>query len=301
MIDRIHEYGYAKINLCLDVIKKNEDGYHEVCMIMQELKLCDEIILSRINNGIELKIKDERGTVSDELSEVPCDERNIAYKAAKLLMDEYGIREGVSIDLTKRIPAAAGLAGGSTDAAAVLRGMNSLFELNIDKEELCRIGKKLGADIPFCIIGGTCLAEGIGEKLSTLEGMPVLNILLVKPKRGVSTKAVYEGLNINKRKKGEHPDTISCYEAIKNGKFDKLVQNMGNILELVTTEYVTEIKDIESKMQEYGAVKAMMSGSGPTVFAIFRDKESMHKAFKEFSRAEWREIVSDVVETETKS
>lgn len=301
MADKIHEYGHAKINLCLDVIRKKEDGYHEVSMIMQELNLCDEINLIRISEGIELELSDERTVVSDELSEVPCDERNIAYKAAKLIIDEYGIRDGVRIELTKRIPAAAGLAGGSTDAAAVLRGMNRLFELNIDKEELCRLGKKLGADIPFCITGGTCLAEGIGEKLSPIADVPCLNILLVKPKRGVSTKAVYEGLNINMRKKEEHPDTLLCYEALKNKDMDRLIQNMGNILELVTAEYVTEIKDIEMKMQEYGAVRAMMSGSGPTVFGIFRDKEAMHKAFNEFSKKEWNEIISDIVETETKS
>ncbi|MDO4439364.1 MAG: 4-(cytidine 5'-diphospho)-2-C-methyl-D-erythritol kinase [Eubacteriales bacterium] len=300
MMDKIHEEGHAKINLCLDVIRKNEDGYHEVCMLMQELGLCDEIILSKIGHGIELEVKDERGVVSDKLQEVPCDERNIAYKAAKLLMEEYDIKEGVSIELIKRIPAAAGLAGGSTDAAAVLRGMNRLFELNIDGEELCRLGKRLGADIPFCIIGGTCLAEGIGEKLSPLDSVPALDILLVKPGRGVSTKAVYEGLDIANRKKEDHPDTVLCYEAIKNGDVDKLIQNMGNILELVTVEYVTEIKDIEKKMLECGAVKAMMSGSGPTVFGIFEDKASMHRAFEEFNKSAWNDIVSDVIETETR-
>lgn len=282
----VTENAYAKINITLDVTGVRPDGYHEVKMIMQDLELHDTVELSRTEKG------DCKVTLSMEgaAPDVPCDERNIAVKAALLMRDTYGIPEGLSIHLVKRIPSAAGLAGGSSDAAAVIRGMNRLFGLGLSLNEMMGLGVRLGADVPYCIMGGTALSEGIGEKLTALDTPPFLKglpVLLVKPPKGVSTREVYTALDsvccpgkemTEKNSEDIHPDTDAAVSAIKNGDLCGLCAEMGNILETVTVRMLPEIDDIKAELSSHGAVKAMMSGSGPTVFAFFDEKGKMEEA-----------------------
>lgn len=251
---------YAKVNLGLDVVRRLENGYHEVKMVMQTVGIHDTLTLKKEAQGIK---------ITTDSGEVPANEDNLVYKAAKLLIDNYGITEGVSIHLEKRIPVAAGMAGGSTDAAAVLRGMNTLFALGVSQEELQAQGVKLGADIPYCIMGGTALAEGIGEKLTRLPDAPDCILLVAKPDINVSTKYVYENLQLDKIEK--HPDIDGMVEAIKTGDLAGVIARMDNVLQTVTEEKYTVIGELKRFMEENGALKALMSGSGPTVFGIYED------------------------------
>lgn len=257
----------AKINLGLDVVRKREDGYHEVRMIMQTISLHDKITLRKAQKGIHVRTN---------LKYLPVDGDNLVYKAAKLLMDEFQTEQGIEIDLKKYIPVAAGMAGGSSDAAAVLVGVNRMFGLGLTRKELMERGVKIGADVPYCIMRGTALAEGIGEKLTALPPLPDCHILIAKPKIYVSTKFVYQNLRANEL--SVHPDIDGQAEALKNGDLQKLAQKMGNVLQTVTEPEYPVIRTIKETMLEKGALNAMMSGSGPTVFGLYEKQEEAEAA-----------------------
>ena len=253
----------AKINLGLDVVRKREDGYHEVRMIMQMINLYDKITLRK---------KTEPGiTVTANLSYLPVNEDNLVYRAAKLLMDEFQVDDGLEIELQKYIPVAAGMAGGSTDAAAVMVGVNRIFQLGLNKKQLMERGVKIGADVPFCIMRGTALAEGIGEELTPLPAMPHCSLVIAKPKIHVSTKFVYGNLKVGELT--EHPDIDGQVQALRENNLEQLVTRMGNVLETVTIPAYPVIDEIKHTMMKYGAMGAMMSGSGPTVFGIFEKED----------------------------
>ncbi len=251
---------YAKINLSLDVVGKKENGYHLLEMIMQTIDLYDIIRVEKSEKGINLECNK---------SYIPLDNRNLAYRAADLFMEEYKINSGVHISILKNIPVAAGLAGGSTDAAAVIKAMNKIFNVNADLEELKTLGLNIGADVPYCIIGGTALCEGIGERITSLPVFGNHILVLVKPSFGISTKEVYSNLELNKIYR--HPDTQSMIEAIKRQDINYVSENMKNVLENVTLKKHTILKDIKNEMIKMKALGALMSGSGPTVFGIFDD------------------------------
>lgn len=278
MAEQLELKAYGKINLGLDVVRKREDGYHEVRMIMQTVNLYDKITMERTE---EAGIRTETN-----LPYVPDDEGNLAYRAAKLLMDEFKLPGGVRIQIRKFIPVAAGMAGGSTDAAAVLVGMNRMFGLKLTKRELMKRGVKLGADVPYCIMRGTALSEGIGEILTELPPAPQCHLILAKPQVSVSTKAVYGKLRANELKPEEHPDIDGMVAAIREGDLDGVVSRLGNVLETVTIPDHPEIGEIKRILTENGADGALMSGSGPTVFGIFRDREAAERACEALRKAE---------------
>ena len=253
----------AKINLGLDVVRKREDGYHEVRMIMQMINLYDRITLRRSTEpGIR---------VTTNLPYLPVNEDNLVYRAAKLLMEEFKVTVGAEIELQKYIPIAAGMAGGSSDAAAVMVGVNRIFHLGLTKKQLMERGVKIGADVPFCIMRGTALAEGIGEVLTPLPAMPHCSLVIAKPKIHVSTKFVYGNLKASELK--EHPDIDGQVQALREGSLEQLVAKMGNVLETVTVPAYPVIDEIKRTMLKNDAMGAMMSGSGPTVFGIFEREE----------------------------
>lgn len=263
----------AKINLGLDVLRRREDGYHEVKMIMQSIRLFDRLTLTKSKTpGIHL---------SSNLNFLPVNEDNLVYKSARLLMEEFHISDGVDIFLDKRIPVAAGMAGGSTDAASCLLAINRLFGLGLSEQELMKRGVTLGADIPYCIMKGTALSEGIGEILSPLPETPDCYVLIAKPGFHVSTKFVYSNLKLDENTK--HPDIDKMIDCIREKDLYGLCSNMANILETVTIPEHPEIADIKNTMLENGAVGSLMSGSGPTVFGIFDDLDKA-KAAKEICR-----------------
>ena len=267
---------YAKINLGLDVVRKREDGYHEVKMIMQTIGLYDKLTISLCDNP---SIK-----VTTNLHYLPVDDSNLVYKAAAIMRDKYGINQGIQINLEKKIPVAAGLAGGSSDAAATLYGINKLCKLKLAKEELMKIGVSLGADVPYCILRGTALSEGIGEILTPLKPFPSCYVLLVKPPINVSTKYVYENLRLDERTK--HPDIDGIITHINNNDLYGATKLFDNILETVTTKDYPIINDIKSKMILFGAITSLMSGSGPTVFGIFDDHAKAMNAFYQFKTSD---------------
>lgn len=259
----------AKINLGLDVVRRREDGYHEVRMIMQTIHLYDRLEIKKTGSADI--------TMETNLSFLPTNENNLVYKAAKLLKDEFEIKEGVHVNLKKHIPVAAGMAGGSTDAAAVLYGMNRMFGLGLSKKELMERGVKIGADVPYCLMRGTALAEGIGEDLSALPPMVKCPVLIAKPSVNVSTKFVYENLKLDDTT--VHPDIDALVADIKAQDLKKIAADMGNVLETVTIPNYPVIADIKQHMLEHGAINAMMSGSGPTVFGLFEKEETAQEAF----------------------
>lgn len=260
---------YAKINLGLDVVRRLENGYHEVRMIMQTVDICDSLTFSKRESGIHLTVDN---------SEIPADEHNLVYQAARLMLETYGVKEGVDIRLEKRIPIAAGMAGGSTDAAAAFRGINELFDLQVSIEELKRLGVKIGADVPYCMMGGTALSEGIGEILTPLPTPPECFLLIAKPDISVSTAHVYQSLNLSGIE--NHPDIDGMVRAIDDGNLSGITKRMGNVLETVTITEYPVIHRIKESMKENGAVNALMSGSGPTVFGIFESRQLQEKAYK---------------------
>ena len=285
-MDQIRLKAMAKINLGLDVVRRREDGYHEVRMIMQNIHLYDTIFMKKLQ-GNEIKVK-------TNLHFLPTNENNLVYQAAKLLKDEFKIETGVLIELQKYIPVAAGMAGGSTDAAAVLYGMNQMFNLHLSKQDLMERGVKIGADVPYCIMRGTALSEGIGEILNPLPPMPRCPILIAKPAISVSTKYVYENLHANELK--EHPDIDGIVEAIKAEDIKGVASKLENVLETVTErEYpvITELKDF---MKSHGALNAIMSGSGPTVFGIYDREDVAAEAYRALKAAG---IAKQVFLTET--
>jgi 4-diphosphocytidyl-2-C-methyl-D-erythritol kinase len=252
---------YGKINIALEVVGKREDGYHLLRMIMQNIDLYDLIELNeKRSNDI---------TIECNKPYVPKDDRNLAYKAARLFMDTYKINRGIHIDIIKNIPVAAGLAGGSTNAAAVLKALNEMFDVGASEQDLMDLGVKLGADIPYCIKGGTCLCEGIGEKISELKSFKDKILVLVKPPFGVSTKDVYGAIDINKIFKKVLVNEL--IEAIEKDDLLFVAQNMKNHLENVTLRRHPLIIKIKEDMIKMGSIGSMMSGSGPTVFGFFDD------------------------------
>lgn len=267
-MDEIKLKALAKINLGLDVVRRREDGYHEVRMVMQTIYLYDQLLIQKSETpGIQ---------IHSNLSFLPVNENNLVYKAGKLLMDEFDIHTGVSVELNKRIPVAAGMAGGSTDAAAMLYGMNQLFGLKLKRKDLMERGVQIGADVPYCIMRGTALAEGIGEKLSSLPPMVKCPVLIAKPAVSVSTKFVYQNLKLNEQT--PHPDIDALITDIRNSDLDNICADMGNVLETVTIPNYPVIAQIKEQMLKSGAKASMMSGSGPTVFGLFGDEETARRA-----------------------
>ncbi len=288
----------AKINLGLDVVRKREDGYHEVRMVMQTIHLFDRLIITRGPSGRtsthsygirsggsagKAGCRAGRITISTNLSFLPVNENNLAYRAARLLMEEFQIADAVDIKLYKHIPVAAGLAGGSSDAAAVLYALNRMFDLGLTRKELMKRGVTLGADVPYCVMRGTALAEGIGEKLTPLPPMVRCPVLIAKPQVNVSTRFVYENLKLGGALK--HPDIDQLVADIQAKDLMAIASDMGNVLETVTVPNYPVIAQIKDHMLEHGAVNAMMSGSGPTVFGLFADEDTAAAAYEALREA----------------
>ena len=271
----IRREAFAKINLGLDVVRRLPNGYHEVRMIMQTVGICDVLTFRKAVSGIQLVVDNE---------ELPTDGNNLICKAAKLLLESAGIEGGVSITLEKHIPIAAGMAGGSTDAAAALLGINELYEIGYDVDKLKELGVKIGADVPYCIQGGTALAEGIGEVLSELPTPPACHLVIAKPDINVSTKFVYENLRANELE--SHPDIDGMIEGLEKGDLKAITDRLANVLETVTVPAYPIIDEIKQSMLDAGAEGALMSGSGPTVFGIFTELEKAKQAAKRIEDAE---------------
>ena len=278
MIKHLSLKAYGKINLGLDVLRRREDGYHDVRMIMQTVGIFDRV---------DLIWKEEPGIqVETNLYYLPTNENNLVYKAAKLLMDEFQVQEGLLIRLRKFIPVAAGMAGGSSDAAAVLFGVNKMFRLGLTTEELMERGVKIGADVPYCILRGTALSEGIGEVLTSLSPVPQCQVLVAKPGINVSTKFVYENLHANDLRPEQHPDIDGMIRAIKAQDLQGIADKLGNVLETVTVKEYPVIQEIKDKMLEFGAIGSLMSGSGPTVFGLFTNPKAAQEAYEELRYGE---------------
>ena len=262
----------AKINLTLDVLGRRDDGYHDLKMIMQSISLYDSVFIKKTDkNNIKLK---------SNIDWLPSDERNLAYKACKVMKERFNIKEGIFIEIDKRIPISAGLAGVSSDCATVLFGINNLFNLGLTQKELMDIGLTLGSDVPYCIMRGTALAEGVGDILTPLPPCPDMHVVLLKPAISVSTAVVYNGLNLSEVK--ERPDTEKVIEAIKNGDRDGISKGLSNVLESVTLSMYPELNDYKKRLMEKGANATLMSGSGPTIFGLFYEKEDALRAYNEF-------------------
>ena len=287
-MDSILRKAYAKVNLGLDVTGRRPDGYHLVRMVMQTVDLYDEITVTREDGAAafgELSIR-----ISCDSPEVPADSRNLAYKAAQMVGQEYRLGGRIRIDIHKRIPAAAGMAGGSSDAAAVLDAMDTLFGLSMDETAKDRFALRLGADVPFCLRRGTYLAEGIGEKLTRLPDLPPCHMVIVKPPFGVSTPWAYRALDAVMERFGDtaalHPSVNGLREALAKGSITGVSEYMGNILESAVLPEHPEIQEIKQQLEAHGALKALMSGSGPTVFGIFADADKAEDAFSNLGGGE---------------
>ena len=267
-MDSIRLKARAKINLGLDVLGKRDNGYHDVRMVMQTVGIYDRLIIN--------KIPEDDIRIDINLKFLPVNENNLIYKAYKLMKDEYGFSGGIEVDLNKFIPIAAGMAGGSTDAASAMFAINKLFNLGLSNRELMEQGVKIGADVPYCIMRGTALAEGIGEILTPLPACPKCHVLIAKPPISVSTKLVYEKLDSHEIE--NHPDIDGIIDGLYDQDITKVASRMGNVLEKVTIEEYPVIEQIKNVMKEQGALNAMMSGSGPTVFGLYETKEKARKA-----------------------
>jgi len=265
----VTEFARAKINLTLDILGKRTDGFHEVEMVMQSLELADTVELSEISAGIKLQV--------DSSEDIPTDEKNLAWKAAAAVQTFCGKDFGVAINLTKKIPSAAGLGGGSSDAAAVIRGMNKLFSLKLSAEELCNIGAAVGSDVPFCIIGGTCLATGRGEVLTKLPDLKKFFVVLLKIRGEISTAWSYKTFDEIPAENINHPPTKKILDWLNVGEYEKIFANAANVLEPVALKKFPAIDKYKDKMISAGAKLALMSGSGPTVFALAEDELTAKK------------------------
>lgn len=268
----------AKINLAIDVLKKRPDGYHDVSMIMQSVALFDTITVRAVKGDIKVTSNNDK---------LPKGKGNIVYRAAEYLKIKYSVKEGALINIEKTIPIAAGLAGGSADAALTLKLLNKAWNLRLSRNEILDAGKKLGSDVPFCIQGGTALAEGLGEKLTQLPGIPECLILLAKPAVSISTKEVYEGLKLEEIR--ERPDIKSMIQYIEGRNLEGITACMCNVLETVTIKKCSQIEELKEKLMEYGALGSIMSGSGPTVFGVFKDPASAYNAYDHI-----KDMVSEV-------
>ena len=267
-MENIFRKAYAKINIGLDVLRRREDGYHELKMIMQTVDICDDLVFE--------KTKEQGIVIRTDREELPVDDDNLIYKAADLLFREKKITEGVKITLTKRIPIAAGMAGGSSDAAATMHGLNELFGMGYSTQELQKLGVKLGADIPYCLVGGTMLSEGIGEILTPLPAPPDCFLVVAKPDINVSTAFVYGNLHADRLT--YHPDIDGMIEALRAGSLKGITDRLGNVLETVTVKKYPVIEEIKDLLRNMGAENALMSGSGPSVFGIFTELEAAEAA-----------------------
>ena len=263
---------YAKVNLALDVLRRRPDGYHDVKMIMQNLDIYDELefeVLDRDTEDIKITL-----TVNKE--GIPTDDRNLVYKAIAILFEAFNIKSHIAVNLVKNIPAEAGMAGGSTDCAAALKAVNVLYNLGLTTDELMAYGVKLGADVPYCILGRTAISEGIGEVLTPIKGLPPVHVLVAKPPVNVSTKEIYTNLRANELE--THPDVDGMVEALESQNLNAIADRMENVLETVTVDMHPEIEELKTLMKEQGALNAIMSGSGPTVFGLFEDKDKVWEA-----------------------
>lgn len=274
-MEQLYLKAMGKINLGLDVVRKREDGYHEVRMIMQTVGVYDRISLKRSHTpGIH---------VTTNLYFLPVNENNLVYKAAQMLMEEFQVKEGLDIHLQKYIPVAAGMAGGSADAATVLYGVNRMFRLGLSQKELMDRGVRIGADVPYCLMRGTALSEGIGEVLTRLPAAPACKVIIAKPGISVSTKYVYGHLDAAGIR--EHPDIDGMIEAIQEGSYEGVVRRLGNVLETVTQERHPVIGEIKELLTAHGADGALMSGSGPTVFGLFREEKKAREALRALEKS----------------
>ncbi|SDO59466.1 4-(cytidine 5'-diphospho)-2-C-methyl-D-erythritol kinase [Alkalicoccus daliensis] len=258
----------AKINLTLDVLNKRNDGYHEVEMIMTTVDLADRVHLTKLETRA-IRVETNHGML-------PTDASNLAWQAAKILQSRYAPEAGVSIFIDKVIPMSAGLAGGSTDAAAVLRGLNKMWELDLSIETLADIGAEIGSDVPFCVYGGTAVARGRGEKLTFLPAPPPCWVVLAKPRAGVSTKDIYARLQLETMK---HPDTAGMIQAIEAKDFDGICARLENVMEKATFALAPEVKVIKNRLEQYGSEGTVMSGSGPTVFALSKNQSKAERLY----------------------
>lgn len=270
-MEKIQLKAYGKINLGLDVLRKRPDGYHDLNMIMQTVDVYDDILIAKTENAGEITVKTDALVLSNGMD-------NLAYMAAKTLLDEFGMESGISIDIHKRIPIAGGMAGGSADCAATLIGINKMFDLGLNKEQLMERGVKLGADVPYCIMGGTAIAAGIGEILTPLPTPPQCHIVIAKPPISVSTAYVYGHIRPNEIQR--HPDIEAMSAAIKEQDLKKLASLLYNVMEDVTVPAYPVIKNIKEVMIAQGALNSIMSGSGPTVFGLFDDLKKAQNAMK---------------------
>lgn len=268
----ITKKAYAKVNLGLDVVGTLPNGYHLLRTVMQQINLYDEITAEKIPEGIVLE---------SNLSEIPLDETNLAYKGAKAVLDAYGIKGGIRLKIEKRIPAAAGMAGGSADCAAAMQLTSELYHCQASVEELCSLGVKLGADVPFCIAGGTRLCEGIGEKMTEVPLKAPIHYVIIKPPEGVSTKYVFEHLSLLD---SDHPDTDGIVTDLQQGEIENMAKKLKNVLATVTEQEKPLLLELREKLKELGALGTLMSGSGPTVFGIFATKTIAKEAAEEMKR-----------------
>lgn len=260
---------YAKVNLALDVLRRRPDGYHYVKMIMQNLDIYDELefeVIARDTEDVRIDL-----TVNKE--GIPTDDRNLVYKAIAILFEAFNIKSHIAVNLIKNIPAEAGMAGGSTDCAAALKAVNTLYNLGLTTDDLMKYGVKLGADVPYCILGRTAISEGIGEVLTPIKGLPPVHVLVAKPPVNVSTKEIYTNLKANELK--HHPDVDGMVEALESQNLSAIAERMENVLETVTVNMHPEIEELKALMKDQGALNAIMSGSGPTVFGLFEDKDKV--------------------------
>lgn len=266
---KIYEKAPAKINLLLDVLRKREDGYHEVEMIMTMVDLADRLEMEELPRDTII--------ISSQVGYIPLDEKNLAFQAARLIKERYDVKQGVYIHLDKKIPVAAGLAGGSSDAAAALRGLNRLWKLQIPEDELCRLGAELGSDVPFCVTGGTAIARGRGEVLEHIVNPPQCWVVLAKPPINVSTADVYGKFRANELK--EHPSISNMVDALERGSFNDICDGLGNVLENVTLDVYPEVMQLKESMIRLGADGVLMSGSGPTVFGLVSKEAKLPRIY----------------------
>ncbi|WP_128896601.1 4-(cytidine 5'-diphospho)-2-C-methyl-D-erythritol kinase [Longirhabdus pacifica] len=266
---KVFEKAAAKINLTLDVLHKREDGYHEVEMVMTSIDLADRLVISEYE-------KDEI-ILSSSSGSIPLDARNLVYQAAALIKEEYNISSGVKIDIQKNIPVAAGLAGGSSDAAATLRGLNRLWNLQLSTDEIEKLGERLGSDVPFCVTGTTAVARGRGELLQHVHHIPQCWVVLAKPIINASTAEIYQQLNVNAI--SQRPSAEKMVEAIQQQDYGQICAGLGNVLEQVTISLYPEVNKIKQSMEKLGADGVLMSGSGPTVFALVSNERKARRVY----------------------
>lgn len=270
-MERLELKAYGKINLTLDVLRKRPDGYHDLDMIMQMVSVYDDVIITKTDNKSEIKVETDSMILENEKG-------NLAYMAAKMLFDEFGIEQGICIHLNKRIPIAGGMAGGSSDCATTLKGINEMFDLGLSTKELMDRGVKLGADVPYCILGKTARAQGIGDILTPIDSPPFMHVLIAKPPVSVSTAFVYG--NIRPDKITDRPDTEQMIKAITSCDVHSIAENLKNVMEDVTIPEYPIIRQVKDVILSNGALGAMMSGSGPTVFGLFDNKEKAQHAME---------------------